>query len=169
MPRADLVRVRLLSCPESVPLARHLLARALRPAWDQPVIDAAVLCLSELVTNAVQAIAATPQGEQTTAEQDVTVVASWDEEPPRLRIEVTDPAPGSPAAPRDGPGTDLAEHGRGLELIALLAAAWGVEPAAETKTVWCELSPHQTTTHEESPHRNGHSGNRTHLTEEVPV
>ena len=51
-----------------------------------------------------------------------------------------------------GPGRGLAEmprrlrptpedeHGRGLQLVALIADRWGTRPTAEGKAVWCVLS-----------------------------
>jgi GAF domain-containing protein len=51
-----------------------------------------------------------------------------------LRVEVADGGPGMPAAGRSGPD---AMTGRGLALVAALAAEWGVEPLATGgKVVW---------------------------------
>ncbi len=61
-------------------------------------------------------------------------------EPSRLRVEVTDAAWASQTffQPRLGK-----VGGFGLELVADVAAAWGVEfrPADHTKTVWFEMQP----------------------------
>ncbi|EME58797.1 ATP-binding protein [Amycolatopsis decaplanina] len=53
----------------------------------------------------------------------------------RLRVEVEDGAPGSPARP--GPPTGTGGHG--LTLVALSTTAWGQTARPEGKTVWAEL------------------------------
>lgn len=53
-----------------------------------------------------------------------------------IRIEVYDRCP---LVPEPGPSDVLAEHGRGLTLLALLTDKWGVQLHDVGKTVWCEL------------------------------
>lgn len=52
-------------------------------------------------------------------------------------LEVMD---ASPRLPEQRARRELAESGRGLLLVALLARAWGVEKHGQGKTVWCSLS-----------------------------
>ena len=98
--------------------------------------ETAELLVSELATNAVQAMA---------RQEDHTAVRlQLFGDNTRVRIEVWDADP-RPPAPRD-PGEDgipdlEAEGGRGLFLVAALSACWDwhltQEPAG--KVVWCEL------------------------------
>src|ERR1022692_3730533 len=79
-----------------------------------PAADDAILCVSELATNAVlHSNSAQPGGSFTVR----TAVRDGG----RLRIEVTDQ--GGPWAPR--PDHD-AGHGRGLLIVGRLAADWGI-------------------------------------------
>jgi hypothetical protein len=32
------------------------------------------------------------------------------------------------------------EHGRGLQIVRLLASEWGIRPTASGKSVWCAFS-----------------------------
>ncbi len=96
--------------------------------------EAAVLALSELVSNAVT-YGAAPIGVRLTLDR-------WDG---TLVGEVTDAGPGWPT-PRDAGRLDeLAEGGRGLLLVGLLCTRWGVTRSAGGvgKSVWFCLSvPH---------------------------
>lgn len=96
-------------------------------AWDvdEDAADTAVLCISELVTNAVI---------HTVSECEVRLVLQEGV----LTVSVRD---GGPAAPRRQESTDdpLAGHGRGLQLVEVLTDRWGSELDAEGMTVWCEL------------------------------
>ena len=112
--------------------ARHLV-------WEwglDGLAETAELLVSELATNAVQAMARR-EGHPAVRLQLVGDNA-------RVRIEVWDADP-QPPAPKD-PGEDgipdlEAEGGRGLFLVAALSACWDwyltQEPAG--KVVWCEL------------------------------
>jgi anti-sigma regulatory factor (Ser/Thr protein kinase) len=119
-----------LNCETRAPLrARQWTADCLRhhlsgdPA-DLSVIDDAVLCVSELVTNAVHAGCSTIRLQL--AIQDSVV-----------RLAVLDDAPGRPAVQPHAP---TAASGRGLRLVEAISAQWGVDPAASGKSVWAELS-----------------------------
>src|SRR5581483_428396 len=59
-----------------------------------------------------------------------------------LRIEVSDENPRPPAPAPDEPG---ATSGRGLHVVAGLAATWGSESSALGKVVWAELGDRQVT------------------------
>lgn len=101
---------------------------------DEPEAGDAVLCLSELVANAVMhSNSARPGGQCTVA---VQVCPGW------LRVEVRDqggpwhgplPGPAVPASPGPAsPGPTVpgdpglgGQHGRGLQIVAALADRWG--------------------------------------------
>ena len=56
----------------------------------------------------------------------------------RLRVAVSD---GSPTRPRSRRRGDLeATSGRGLQMVAELSAAWGVDLDTAGKTTWCDLA-----------------------------
>ena len=117
-------QLRLEAKGQSPARAREFTRRVL--SGDPPEIrEAALLLVSELVTNAVEH-----------ARSGVLLVLERDGR--RLRVEVHDaggPLPGRSEAsgPRD-------EHGRGLHLVEALAQDWGVEPGRPGKAVWFELA-----------------------------
>ncbi|WP_327389075.1 ATP-binding protein [Streptomyces sp. NBC_01207] len=116
---------------QAVPEARRLVLAVVR-GWDlqltsETLEELALLC-SEIIANAVR---------HTTGPSTVTVLWTGS----RLRVEVTDTAPGLPA-PR---GCTLnAESGRGLMLIAAIATDWGTTPTPTGKAVWFEITPSAT-------------------------
>lgn len=124
-----------------MPEARRLVLAVVR-GWDlqltsETLEELALLC-SEIIANAVR---------HTTGPSTLTVLWTGS----RLRVEVTDTAPGLPA-PR---GCTLnAEGGRGLMLIAAIATDWGTTPTPTGKAVWFEMTP--TTTEDEN--RQHHAG-----------
>lgn len=93
---------------------------------DGMLLDDAALVLSELVTNALRA-----------GSTAVTVhLQVW---PGRLRVAVSDAAPGRPRLRRPG----IREtSGRGLQVVAALADDWGVTELGDGggKQVWAELA-----------------------------
>ncbi|KAB1139594.1 ATP-binding protein [Streptomyces luteolifulvus] len=114
--------------PAAVPKARRLLLSVVR-GWNLPLTDETQddleLLSSEVIANAVL---------HTTGPCSVTV--RWTGV--RLRVGVTDTAPGLPA-PRS---RELyAESGRGLLLVASVAASWGSARTATGKVVWFEVAP----------------------------
>ncbi|MEU2760220.1 ATP-binding protein [Streptomyces sp. NPDC007094] len=115
--------------PESVAGAREL-TRTRLDAWQlgRDVGDAAVLIVSELVTNAVVHTAST------------RVVCELSRFGERLRIAVQDQ--GHPSCgPRLRASSDD-EHGRGLVLVDAMSSAWGAHDAQHSsgRIVWAELS-----------------------------
>jgi serine/threonine-protein kinase RsbW len=96
-----------------------------------PMLDEAVLLASELCANALQHTASGNGGSF-----EVTVFRSDHS----LRIEVHDD--GAPTVPTvritEDPG-ELAEDGRGLELVALLATRWGQHGDEYGRSVFFEL------------------------------
>ena len=108
---------------------RHL--RGSLAAWglDDDTADTAVLCLSELVTNAVIHTGA-PAEMRATLDQGVLTVTVRD-----LGAAARPPVDG--AAPAADP---LQVHGRGLQVVDALAERWGSELDAEGTTVWFVLT-----------------------------
>jgi anti-sigma regulatory factor (Ser/Thr protein kinase) len=108
--------------------ARASAVAALREWGRADLADAAGAIISELVTNAVQASqrAATP-----IALRLVLTTAS-------VIVEVLDYAPDVPT-PRQPDGES--ESGRGLALVAALAADLGWNPTGTGKVVWAEIRP----------------------------
>ncbi|WP_051969987.1 ATP-binding protein [Kitasatospora azatica] len=107
--------------------------RADAASWSLPAEDGdtATLLLSELLTNACR---------HARVPRDRYVEARWtlDRSGGLLRVEVSDADRRPPKPRRAGPDD---ESGRGLELLALLAGGWGVDPrpGGIGKTVWFEL------------------------------
>ena len=91
---------------------------------NHPRLDDLLLCLSEVVTNAV--LHAKPP-----IQVLGNVVGS------KVRVEVSD---GSKAAPLRRQPAHTSPTGRGLNLLDMLASAWGVEVTGSGKTVWFEIS-----------------------------
>jgi anti-sigma regulatory factor (Ser/Thr protein kinase) len=124
--RAD-VSCDLLGRPSAVSDARVWLADVLSLHVDtsatRAVLEDAVLCVSELVTNAVSA-------GSTAMTLCVELSAAT------LRLSLRDDAPGSPRV-RDPDWTD--PRGRGLRIVAAVSDAWGVEPRETGKEVWATL------------------------------
>ena len=114
------------SHPAGVAEARRFLRRAL-DEWgvDPEACDTAVLCLSELVTNAV-----------IHADSGCAVRALLEDDV--LTVTVRDR--GSPyAAPVELAEEPLRVHGRGLQVVEALATRWGSELDLEGTTVWFTL------------------------------
>ncbi len=110
--------------PDAVPHARRWVAAALEGTSYDELVPDAELVVSELVTNAL--LHAVPPVELRVSVNGV------------VRIEVAD---GSRRAPVRALARADAMTGRGLSLVAALAADWGVEPRPDGKVVWCELAP----------------------------
>lgn len=125
-------RVTVLLDPvgEAVGEARRIV-RSVLAGWgdDAAVVQVAMLLTSELVTNAI--VHASPHA------TDGRVGLTVDGDDEVARVEVADRYRGLPFArvPRVGRAS-----GRGLLLLELLAARWGVTPGDEGKTVWFEIS-----------------------------
>jgi len=115
--------------PRSVGEARRHLRRSLAE-WgvDDDVVDTAVLCLSELVTNAVIHTGA-PSEVRATLEQGLLTVTVRDQ----------GAAGRSPAGTRDERLDPLRVHGRGLQMVGALVARWGSELDTVGTTVWFVL------------------------------
>jgi anti-sigma regulatory factor (Ser/Thr protein kinase) len=110
--------------PDQVREARRFLADILA---GQSVTGDGVLCLSELVSNAVVHSDSGKPGGQ------FTVCVEMNEN--LIRIEVLDGGGlwGGASMPDE-------QHGRGLNIVSQLARAWGRDGDSETGwAVWCEL------------------------------
>ena len=105
--------------------ARRFLRRTLSE-WDvdDDPADTAVLCLSELVTNAL-----------IHTDAGCVVVASLDQDV--LTVRVRDSGDGM--VPGDDAGDPLRVHGRGLRVVAALSSRWGSDSTPGGSTVWFEL------------------------------
>lgn len=155
MPSARRNCLEIAITPSAVRVARRWTAGQLAadPSVSGDLVDAAVLAVSELVTNAIQAALgapapcafrfgsvpgrpARPSGEVSLAGPRVAlVVARLDQ---AVRIEVHDSCGAAlpPVHCRD----ENAESGRGLTVVSSLADDWGCQPGAMGKVVWCELT-----------------------------
>lgn len=91
--------------------------------------DDVSLILSELVTNSVRHACPLPSGE---------LEVAWDVSDEAVEIRVTDG--GGDGTPLPGVAGPDALTGRGLAIVAMLAAAWGVEDVPEGTTVWARVS-----------------------------
>ncbi|WP_181806509.1 ATP-binding SpoIIE family protein phosphatase, partial [Streptomyces shenzhenensis] len=112
--------------PEAARHARRFSRRVLR-SWGviDDAMDAALLVVSELVTNALIHT-------DGPVRLDLTLVEH------RLRIAVADASPRSPVKP-----TSIgweATGGRGILLVEAVSAAWGTVPASGGKQVWADLA-----------------------------
>jgi serine/threonine-protein kinase RsbW len=118
--------ITLPGVPGSVREARRFTCRQL-PAGD--AADAAALAVSELATNAIEHTASgLPGGTFTVA---ITAV------PRGVAIFVVDQGP-RPAARTAARAWD--EHGRGLVVVAAIAAAWGSEASPGGRVTWCVIA-----------------------------
>ena len=118
--------------------ARRFVADALSAWGCDDLAEDAVLCVSELATNAVL---------HTRAPFEVGVRRTGD----GVRLEVVDSRPEAPPSPvpRHGTAIDVTSPsitGRGLQIIALLASRWGYNVTTGSKSVWAEISPNKPAT-----------------------
>ncbi|SHG57280.1 Anti-sigma regulatory factor (Ser/Thr protein kinase) [Jatrophihabitans endophyticus] len=115
----------------SVRAGRHFVRDTLE-AWDlAELADDAQLCVSEIVTNAV-----THAGTQVT----VTVRSEDD-----LVVEVHDGVATLSVPEPDVPVAATATSGRGLQIVSVVSADWGVECSADGKVIWFRLPLPDTT------------------------
>ncbi|MBC7270935.1 MAG: serine/threonine-protein phosphatase, partial [Streptomyces sp.] len=111
--------------PEAVRHARRFTRRTLRSWGAAEHVDAALLVVSELVTNAL----VHTDGK---VRLDLTLLSD------RLRVSVADASPRTPVKP-----TSIgweATGGRGLLLVEAMSTAWGSVPVSGGKQVWSEIT-----------------------------
>jgi anti-sigma regulatory factor (Ser/Thr protein kinase) len=113
----------LPALPTSAGLARAFVRRCWSHLESADTIDAVSLCVSELVTNALDH--APPPYELRVGR-----------ECGRLRVEVADASVRPPVL---RPLAPAARRGRGIFLVERIATQWGVEPTSAGKTVWAEF------------------------------
>jgi anti-sigma regulatory factor (Ser/Thr protein kinase) len=91
-------------------------------------IDDVVLVISELVGNAVVHAAAS---------FDHELAVGWEIDETAVVVHVDD---GSPVVPQPLALTITASGGRGLAIVAAVAADWGVRPTDSGKQVWARIA-----------------------------
>jgi hypothetical protein len=106
---------------------RPLVSEVLGPG--HPCEDVAVLLVSEIFGNSVRHSGSGADGE--------TVTVAVRTRDGIVRVEVTGRA--GPGTPRLRPAGHDAEGGRGLQLVAALAARWGARRRGGRMVVWFEL------------------------------
>ena len=113
--------------PERARAARTFVSEVLGPG--HPCVDVAVLLVSEIFGNSVRHSGSGAAGETIT----VAVIAGDGV----VRVEVTDRA--GAGTPELRPAGGDAEGGRGLQLVAGLAARWGWRLRGGRMETWFEL------------------------------
>ena len=109
---------------QSVPAARRFATSVLHGASAE-ILEAVELMVSELATNCIR---------HTNSGFDLTIIRHGMD----IRVEATDHAGGTPTMRSPEP-TD--PSGRGLKIIDMLSARWGVRAQpAKGKTVWFTIS-----------------------------
>ncbi|GEB57165.1 hypothetical protein GCM10017674_78550 [Streptomyces gardneri] len=126
-----------LACwASSVPLAR-MAARTTLRCWGLPkeTAEGVALVVTELVSNAVRhaSLANLESPERCHLMLELTT-------PDTIRVTVYDSSPRRPVLRHPG---DDDTSGRGLYLVAALAANWGVRPVTDGKAVWAVLKAGQ--------------------------
>jgi anti-sigma regulatory factor (Ser/Thr protein kinase) len=110
--------------PQSVPAARRFATSVLRGTSTE-TLEAIELMVSELATNCIR---------HTDSGFDLTIIRTGHD----IRVEATDHAGGTPTMRSPKP-TD--PSGRGLKIIDMLSAGWGVDAdVAVGKTVWFTIA-----------------------------
>lgn len=119
----DEAQLPLPPAPKAAGIARAFVREHLLPTASDSTVDAVTLCVSELVTNALDHAA--PPFELRMAYANG-----------RVRVEVSDAATSSPVQRSPEPS---ALRGRGLQFVDQSATRWGVDPFPGGKTVWAEF------------------------------
>jgi len=109
--------------PVAATLAREFVRRCSSDLEAPDVLDAMVLCVSELVTNAL---------DHAVPPYQLTVTLATD----RVRIEVAD---ASLRLPVLRAASSISERGRGIFILDCVASQWGVDATRAGKTVWAEF------------------------------
>ena len=119
----DEAQLALPAAPKAAGIARAFVRDMLLPATNGATLDAVTLCVSELVTNALDHAA--PPFELRVACANGHV-----------RVEVSD---ATRAQPVRRSVTPTALRGRGIQFVDESATSWGVDQCPGGKTVWAEF------------------------------
>jgi anti-sigma regulatory factor (Ser/Thr protein kinase) len=123
------LRIVLPAIPEAVGVARHLVRSLI--GEDHSVVDSIVLCVSELVTNAVE--------HSLSGAHAAALTLCMHACHKGVVIQVRDA--GGPTEPRlTDDGGPEAEHGYGLLLVDALADGWGTSATADGRVTWCRFN-----------------------------
>ncbi len=123
------------AAPSAVRSARRWTEGLLAQSGPGDLVDTAVLLVSELVTNAIQASCGAARGSGCPDPGRIELAIA--RRRATIRIEVSDSACRSfPELARHGAD---GEGGRGLQVIATLSQRWGCHAGPGGKVVWCEL------------------------------
>src|SRR3954447_19412317 len=117
-------RLALPAVPRAAGIAREFVRRNWSNLATPDTLDCVTLCVSELVTNAI---------DHATPPYEIRLDAS----PDSLRVEVADTSPRRPVV---RPVTPAAARGRGMFIVSNTATSWGVEATSQGKTVWAEFA-----------------------------
>ncbi|HEY7144492.1 MAG TPA: ATP-binding protein [Streptosporangiaceae bacterium] len=129
-------QLKLAALPSAVPWARRMLRQSLREWQLESMSDTALLLVSELITNAVNACASRASAGRRFARLPMMEVCAR-VTGTRLVLEVWDASPVPPVR-RDGDLTG--DSGRGLLIVECLSDDWGHQECGEGKVVWCEIA-----------------------------
>ncbi|MFI0238981.1 ATP-binding protein [Streptomyces sp. NPDC016845] len=113
--------------PRELAALRRIVRLHLQSWGLHDAVEAAQVCVSELVANVVAHV-----GVGTPTSLMLSVRGTY------LRIEVRDPD--ARALPTLLSASADSESGRGVALVDATADRWGVQPGANSKIVWCELA-----------------------------
>lgn len=131
--------------PEAAAALRRLMRLHLG-LWGFPgVIEAAQLCVTEMLSNVI-----THVGPGTPTTLSVSMNGG------HVRIEIQDPD--TRALPTLLQAGAESEGGRGMALIDAMAVRWGVEPRADRKVTWCELAAEPGLSTHDDPQMGGAEG-----------
>ena len=120
----------------SVGVARHAFAdELLASGVGRPVLEDAVLVLSELLSNAIKHAAPLPGG---------SITIRWEIRPECLHLEITDG--GALTRPHAAAAAASAVGGRGLDIVRTVCSQWGVTEGEKSVTVWADLRRDAVTT-----------------------
>jgi anti-sigma regulatory factor (Ser/Thr protein kinase) len=114
----------LPASPTAAGIARAFVRRCWSHLESEETIDDVALCVSELVTNAID-------------HAQPPIELRVHRKRGRLRIEVEDAGVGRPEL---RPMSTTARRGRGIFIVERIATRWGVEPRNGGKTVWAEFA-----------------------------
>lgn len=117
-------RQKLTADPKTLAGVRRIISAHLRLWGYGPLVDAAVFCANELLTNVPQ---------HTDSAQCVFTLTR---QPAGVRVVVSDT---STELPKVREPNHVSESGRGMASVQAMADAWGAEPNDMGKDVWFEI------------------------------